>query len=412
MRTWVQRIRAITPWIAPVIGVALAPGVGASLRAAGQRQAAPATQPAAAQDRASRGPQTQAPAGQPAGTQDKAQEVLAQLRAAMGGDKAAAIKSLSAEGSTRMSVGDREMTMDVQIKTVLPDHFQRISQPEMPNGMPGPRFAQTLNGTEAWTGSLDPMPNFGGGPGGGGGGGRREGGGREGGGRAGGGMIFMGGGAFTGGPGGADGPAATARVRADLLRSALGIFAGSDALQGVTYSYVGTAQSKDGGEADVLAVKAEGLDAKLFIDKKTHLPLMLTYMAPDVTRIMRRGPGGGPGGGANGAPNGAAAPGSQSGAAQAGSGAAPADPNETPEAREKRIAEERQKRMEEIRKQIENAPQVENQLFYADYKNVNGVMLPHRFTRSVNGNPADETEISKYKINPKIDLKDFQKKGN
>jgi hypothetical protein len=55
---------------------------------------------------------------------------------------------------------------------------------------------------------------------------------------------------------------------------------------------------------------------------------------------------------------------------------------------------------------------VENQLFYADYKKVDGVMLPHRFTRAVNGNPAEETEIKKYKLNPKIDLGDFQKKGS
>jgi hypothetical protein len=133
-------------------------------------------------------------------------------------------------------------------------------------------------------------------------------------------------------------------------------------------------------------VKAEGLDAKLFIDKKTHLPLMTTYMARDASRLMRRPP-----------PN---------------QGEAPADPNETPEARQKRLAEEAQKRRDDMRKQMENAPMVENQLYYGDYKKVDGVMLPHRFTRAINGNPAEETEIKKYKINPKIDLNDFQKKGS
>jgi hypothetical protein len=361
MRTWVQRIRAIGPWIAPAMGAGLVTLAGVSVAAQ-----------------------------QAAGQADQAQAVLADLRAAMGGDKAAAVKSLSAEGSQRITFGEREITNDLQLKLVLPDHFMRIMQPEMPNGMPGPRFATTMNGSEVWTAPLDPMPNFGGGPGGGGRG------------PGGGGMMIMGPGGFGGG---APNPQQIARQRADLLRYMIGMVPSPDTLPGVTVSYVGTAQSQD-GEADVLAVKAEGLDAKLFIDKKTHLPLMATYMAPDMSRIRQfRGPGG-PGGGPGG-------PGGPGGQAQGQGQADPnAPPNETPEAREKRIQEERQKRAEEIRKQIEAAPMVENQLFYADYKKVDGVMLPHRFTRSVNGNAADEIEIKKYKINPKIDLNDFQKKGS
>jgi hypothetical protein len=354
MRTWVQRIRATGPWIAPVMAMALA---------------------------------SVATTGHAAGQGDQAQEVLTQLRAAIGGDKAAAIKSLSAEGSQRVTFGDREINNDLQLKVVLPDHFMRIMQPEMPNGMPGPRIATAVNGAEVWNAPLDPMPNFGGGGGGGPGGGPG----------GGGGGFAM----FGGGPGGQPNPTQQARVRADLVRYMIGIFPGIDGMAGLTYSYVGTAQSND-GEADVLAVKGEGIDSKLFIDKKTHLPLMVTYQAPDMSRF-RRGPGG-PGGRG---PGGQGAPGNQAGANDPN-----APPNETPEAREKRLAEERQKRVEEFRKQMESAPMVENQLFYADYKKVDGVMLPHRFTRSVNGTPADEIEIKKYKLNPKIDLNDFQKKGS
>jgi hypothetical protein len=74
--------------------------------------------------------------------------------------------------------------------------------------------------------------------------------------------------------------------------------------------------------------------------------------------------------------------------------------------------EERQKRQEEMRKRFESLPQVESQLYFADYKKVDGVMLPTRITRSVNGTPAEELTINKYKINPKIDPNDFQKKGS
>lgn len=353
MRTWVQRIRAISPWIVPVFGVALGVTVTQAQQAAAQNDPA------------------------------KVQEVFTAMRAAMGGDKAASLKSLSGEGTSVATFGERQVNNDLEFKVVLPDHIQRVMTPEMPNGMPGPRIAMTLNGSEAWAGSLDPMPNFGGG----GGGGNAGGGQRRGGGPGGGGFGMFGGGG---------GPDASARVRGDMLRFALGIVSAPDALTGVTYSYLGTAQSKDGGEADVLGVKGDGLDGKLFIDKKTHLPLMVTYMARDLTRVrIPRGPNAA-GGGANGG----------------GENAPAADPNETPEARQKRLAEEAQKRREDMRKQLENAPMVENELFYADYKKVDGVMLPFQFTRAVNGTPQEQTEIKKYKINPKIDLNDFQKKGS
>src|SRR5689334_13744821 len=110
MRTWVQRIRAISTGIAPVMGVAL---LATAMEARAQT---PAAAPAAGQD-------------DPA----KVQAVLKDLREAMGGDKAAAVKSLSAEGSNRVTFGDREVNNDLTLKVVLPDHFQRVITPELPN---------------------------------------------------------------------------------------------------------------------------------------------------------------------------------------------------------------------------------------------------------------------------------------
>jgi hypothetical protein len=46
----------------------------------------------------------------------------------------------------------------------------------------------------------------------------------------------------------------------------------------VAYAYAGTAKSRDGGLADVLDVKlGDGFSARLFMDQKTHLPLMMTF---------------------------------------------------------------------------------------------------------------------------------------
>jgi len=68
----------------------------------------------------------------PAQAQDdpkaKAQGVLAEVAKAMGGDKAAGLKSLSAEGESRRTFGDREITGGVELHALLPDMFQQVSE--------------------------------------------------------------------------------------------------------------------------------------------------------------------------------------------------------------------------------------------------------------------------------------------
>ncbi len=50
---------------------------------------------------------------------------------------------------------------------------------------------------------------------------------------------------------------------------------------------------------------------------------------------------------------------------------------------------------------------VEFRMYYADYQAVDGVMLPHRFQKSVDGKPAEEVVFESVKVNPKIDAKKF-----
>ena len=60
-------------------------------------------------------------------------------------------------------------------------------------------------------------------------------------------------------------------------RTALAMFPGTEATSALTFTYVGKAESPD-GEAEVLDVKGDGdFKARLFVDAKTHLPVMLTY---------------------------------------------------------------------------------------------------------------------------------------
>jgi len=322
MAKWLSASRAVVPLLAPVLG--------ATIFAASQA--------------------------------DQAKDVLAQVTKALGGEnKVTAVKTLSAEGTYRRIFGENEMSGDLELYFSLPDRFQRIEQMTMPTGMPGPRIATTFNGTEGWMGPLGPVPGgmmmrFGpGGPGGPGGGP----GGAPGG---------------PGGPGGGRNFDPTARVRAEYWRTALALLPGSAATSGLAFSYVGKAESPD-GQAEVVEAKGEGdFTARLFVDASSHLPVMITYTAPDNSRMMRMARG-------------------------------PANANETEEQRRARFEEERKRREAEG-----PPPMVEYSWFLAEYKKVDGVQLPHRFTLQVGDKPSQEWEIKKFKINPPIDAEQFKKK--
>ena len=288
---------------------------------------------------------------------DQAQDVLKQLRNALGGEaKLAAVKTLTAEGTYRRVMGENEMSGDLELHLVLPDKFQRIEQFSLPTGMPGPRIATTLNGSEAWMGPLGPVP---------------------------GGMMFRFGG--PGGPGGQGGPGGPGgqgqrfdplpRVRAEYWRTALALLPGTPATSGLTLTYVGKAESPD-GQAEVLEAKGEGnFVARLFVNADSKLPLMLSFMDRDPARMMQR--------------------------FQRREG-------ESPEAARARLEEERKKR--EAEGPPAPPPMVEMSWFFADHKKVDGVMLPHRITQQTGDKPVQEWEIKKFKINAPVDLEQFKRK--
>jgi hypothetical protein len=51
---------------------------------------------------------------------------------------------------------------------------------------------------------------------------------------------------------------------------------------------------------------------------------------------------------------------------------------------------------------------VENRLYYADYRDVDGVKFPFRLRRAVGADTVEETTFDKFKINAKIDPKKFE----
>jgi hypothetical protein len=176
------------------------------------------------------------------------------------------------------------------------------------------------------------------------------------------------------------------RSREELARLLLGLVAGTQPSFAVTYTYAGQAESPD-GKADVIDVKGpDNFAARLFLDAQSHLPLMLTYVAPEPRLMMRMSRGGGPP--PAGTPHGATT--------TAG----------TPQT----LSPEEKEGMEKARKEAEATPakMVEYRVFFTDYREVNGLSLPHHITRGTAEKTTEEWDIKGYKINPSLKADRFK----
>lgn len=176
------------------------------------------------------------------------------------------------------------------------------------------------------------------------------------------------------------------RNRREFARIALGMFGTTTPAYPVQFVYAGQAESPE-GKADVLDVKGtDGFTAKLFVDAKTHLPLMLTWMDKEPLRLTM---GGGSAAGGSGSVRVVTSGG-------AGRGQSPEDAARMQEDMAARVREADAKRKT-----------VEYRVFYADYKSFDGVRLPTRIQHMVDGLPAEEMTFEKVKVNGKIDASKF-----
>lgn len=288
--------------------------------------------------------------GRVVGQTPDAAAVLDGARQALGGEeRLAAVKTFVATGRTRQVRGDNLVPIEFEISCELPDKY--IRRDEVPAQDTGP----TTTGFNSNALIQRPLPAE---P-----------------------MVP----ARPGGPP----PPTSAQLEAarhgrvvslqqDFARLMLGMFARSFSTFPLTFTYVGTAEAPQ-GQADVLAVKGPANFAgRFFVYKTTHLPIMVSWLAspggpPPGGPSQPSGPPGGP-------VRGVAPPGART----------PAMPPKTAPSPPK--------------------DPVETRLYFADYRDVDGMKWPFRIRRAVGADTIEETSFDRFRINVKIDPKKFDVK--
>ena len=176
-------------------------------------------------------------------------------------------------------------------------------------------------------------------------------------------------------------------VRQDFARLALGLFANSTAYP-LTYAFAAVAEAPQ-GRADVLDVKGEGgLAMRYFIHAETRLPIMVSWTTPPANVIVT-------------------VPGQPPPATVAPGAVVVAGPAAPPAGAPKEEMDKYSKEVLAIRAKAQATP-VENRLYFADYRDVEGLKLPFRLRRAIGTETTEETTFDRYRVNIKIDQKKFE----
>ena len=320
-------------------------------------------------------------------TSGEAAVVLNAAREALGGEKRiSSIKTVVASGHTRQLQGDNLVPIEFEINIELPDKYVRTDEiparESGPNsrGFNGDGLIQSGDAPGAGPRRGGPPPSAPPAPGGATGGKPTE-------------------GATTGLPAGAPGGAGGAKagpppnptipIKQDFARLTLGMFATSFSSYPLSFGHAGQAEAPE-GKADVLDVKGAGnFAARLFIDSKTHLPLMLSWSTPPnlVPVVAGQKPP------ANLAPG-------------AVTFETPAPPPDSATAEQKKQFED--EALAARKKAMASARPTENRIYYADYRDVDGLKLPFRIRRAVGATTIEETTFDRYRINAKVDPRRFE----
>ena len=309
----------------------------------------------------------------PAASSGEAAAILGASREALGGDKRiASVKTIVTTGHTRQVQGDNLVPIEFEITIELPDKYVRTD--EIPAKESGPS-SRGFNGD----GLIQTGEAPGGGRGRGGppppGAGRRRHGKEN---RP---RVRWG---RAGPP-----PNPTLPVKQDFVKLTLGMFATSFSSYPLSFGYAGQAEAPE-GKADVIDVKGDGnFTARLFIDSKTHLPLMLSWNTPPNLVPVVAGE----------KPPDNMPPGSVV--------------FETPVPPSANATAEQKKKFEEDALAVRaaamtSARPTENRIYYADYREVDGHKFPFRIRRAVGATTIEETIFDRFRINVEVDPRKFE----
>ena len=315
---------------------------------------------------------------------ERADKVLADARAALGGDKLAAVKSLTASGRTRRVRGNNLVPIEFEIFLQLPDKYLRADEspfeetdptsagfngdaliqfPAPPAGPAGPMPGRPMAGGPPPAGAPPTgAPPTGAPPAG----------------------------AVPGGRGPAPDPrrARVNSLKQEFARLWLGLFASSPSNYPLTFAWAAVAEAPQ-GVADVLDVKGEGgVAMRLFVDNKTKLPLMVSWSLPP-TSVVITVPG-------------------QPAPKTVAPGAVVVEGPPAPAAgAPKEETDKYSKDVLALRSKAQATP-VEHRLYFADYRDVDGVKFPFRLRRAIGAETTEETTFDRFRINAKIDARKFE----
>jgi hypothetical protein len=297
----------------------------------------------------------------------KAAEILAAARKAIGDKPLDALKTFSVQSALQRNVQTMQVNSDVEILLELPDKYLRTEASS------GGGMIMAGGGTTGFNGDRPLQKlNSGGVPGGG--------------------MVIRMGGptGFASGDGEKPTPEQLAEMSKSMVRGSqteasrlmLGWFAMAHPATNAQYTFAGEAESPD-GKAYVIDVKnGDNFAARLFIDEQTHLPLMVTYKAPQ-PRMMTSGGGTRQVTPAGGNPHAVTL-----------------------------SEEDRKKAQADIDKQIKDMQRqppvlADYTVFFEDWRGADGLKFPFKMRRAMGTETTEEWTVSKVKVNPKIDPKRF-----
>lgn len=306
---------------------------------------------------------------------ERATKVLDDARAALGGAKLDTVKTLVASGRTRRVRGDNLVPIEFEIMLELPDKYLRADE------FPAEELDPTSSGFNGDALIQVPPPATGPAPG------------RP--------MPMPGaappataGAAPGAAPPPGRGPAPDPRrarvnnLKQDFARLWLGLFASSPPAYPLTFSWAAIAEAPQ-GQADVLDVKGgDKFALRLLVDSKTKLPIMVSWTTPP-TNVVITVPG-------------KPAPKTIAPGAVVVQGP-PAPAADAPKEETDKYAKD----VLALRTKAQATP-VEHRLYFADYRDVDGVKFPFRLRRAIGTETTEETTFDRYRINAKIDARKFE----